>query len=372
MQFRFINRFDKKIMSYIIIFLFSAQAYFYFSPEAQINSYSKSSNRSIILNKGYANETDKIQWLAKMKNVYSQRAKAVDEACKIYKRNFSNDIILPPIKWSSRELVQRKEVTTMMFDSYFKWGYCAVMKVGSSTISDHLKILMTTKSRPDRFEDSFVENWRAHQMNTFFKVPPPLINKGWIQNDSVTIIRKEDFTNFMLGNDFLLFTFVRHPFERLISAYKSKALHRTYVADQRTKALLEGVKSFSDFVDLVLIQHHENDGQGVNAHWKAISQKCHHCAIPYNVIGRMETFDEDLNYIILQLGLENILPIKNINTLSNTNQDSKQHIANTAKTKESLEYFSKLKKSQIEQLYQIYKIDFEMFGYSAKDYLSLV
>ena len=227
---------------------------------------------------------------------------------------------------------------------------------------------MTTKLRPDRYEGSFAENWRA-DMNLFFKVPPSLISKGWIQNDSALVIRKEDFFDFKLENDIHLFTFVRHPFERLISAYKSKVLHRTYIGDQRTKALLEDIKSFSDFVDFVI---HENDRQGVNAHWKTISQKCHHCAIPYNVIGRMETFDEDLNYIILQLGLENILPIKNINTLSNTNRDSKQHKANEDKKKECLEYFSKLTRSQIEQLYQIYKIDFEMFGYSAKDYLSLV
>ena len=143
-----------------------------------------------------------------------------------------------------------------------------------------------------------------------------------------------------------------------------------FIGDQRTKAILEDIESFSDFVDFVITQHHENYGQGVNAHWKAISQKCHHCAIPYNIIGRMETFDEDLSYIILKLGLENILPIKNVSTLSNTNRDSEQHKANEDKNKESLEYFSKLKRSQIEKLYQIYEIDFEMFGYSAKDYLN--
>ena len=123
--------------------------------------------------------------------------------------------------------MQRKEVTTLMIDLYFKWGYCAVMKVGSSTISDHLKTIMTTQLRPDRYEGSFDKHWRTVQMNSFFKVPPPLIDKGWIKNDSVTVIRKEDFTDFMLENGINLFTFVRHPFERLVSAYKSKVLHRT-------------------------------------------------------------------------------------------------------------------------------------------------
>ena len=119
------------------------------------------------------------------------RAKVIDEACTKYKRNFSSNVILP-LNLGNQELVQRKEVTTLMIDSYFKWGYCAVMKVGSSTIADHLKTLMTTKLRPDRYEGSFAENWRA-DMNLFFKVPPSLISKGWIQNDSVSVIRKKRF-----------------------------------------------------------------------------------------------------------------------------------------------------------------------------------
>ena len=60
-------------------------------------------------------------------------AKVIDEACNRYKRNFSSDITLP-LKWVNREFVQRKEVTTLMIDLYFKWGYCAVMKVGSTSV----------------------------------------------------------------------------------------------------------------------------------------------------------------------------------------------------------------------------------------------
>ena len=38
----------------------------------------------------------------------------------------------------------------------------------------------------------------------------------------------------------------------------------------------------------------------INFHWKRFSDKCQHCAVPYDVIGRMETFDEDLEYIVFK------------------------------------------------------------------------
>ena len=88
------------------------------------------------------------------------------------------------------------------------------------------------------------------------------------------------------------------------------------------KYLIRRVKSFPDFINLVLKQHYENN---INPHWKRFSDKCQHCAIPYDVIGRMETFDEDLKYIVLKLGLENILPIKTITTLRKNISDRKKY-----------------------------------------------
>ena len=42
----------------------------------------------------------------------------------------------------------------------------------------------------------------------------------------------------------------------------------------------------------------------------------------------------------------------------------------TPKYKSSVEYFQKeLDKDQIQALYQVYKMDFELYGYSANEYL---
>ena len=69
--------------------------------------------------------------------------------------------------------------------------------------------------------------------------------------------------------------------------------------------------------------------------------------------------------------MENLLPIETITTLRKNRSDSKKSLKHEDTTKKSLEYFSELGKSQIEELYNIYQIDFEIFGYDVSDYLNL-
>ena len=89
-----------------------------------------------------------------------------DETCKKYKVNVSNNVILQ----------QGEALPKLLFDTYFKFGYCAVMKVASSTLANHLRSLMTANVRPDRFDEPFVKHWREEQMQTFFKVHGSLYN----------------------------------------------------------------------------------------------------------------------------------------------------------------------------------------------------
>ncbi|KAG7170721.1 Carbohydrate sulfotransferase 11-like 11 [Homarus americanus] len=66
---------------------------------------------------------------------------------------------------------------------------------------------------------------------------------------------------------------------------------------------------------------------------------------------------EDSQYIIKQLGLEDSLQVEWIHRTSNTKTSD---IAST--------YFSQLTANQVDQLYQKYRLDFELFGYDYEDY----
>ena len=65
-----------------------------------------------------------------------------------------------------------------------------------------------------------------------------------------------------------------------------------------------------------------------------------------------------LNYALLEGGLPKV------------EDEVWKHFDDKRLSQKSTIYFSKLTKNQIRQLYQIYKLDFEMFDYSIEPYLS--
>ena len=96
-----------------------------------------------------------------------------------------------------------------------------------------------------------------------------------------------------------------------------------------------------------------------NDHWVPYWLHCHVCQLEYDIVGKMETVEEDMKFIMDTTGLSatNLsLPWANRRGSSNS---------------VSLEYFEKLSQTQIDGLYNIYQPDFEMFGYSAKPYYEL-
>ena len=96
-------------------------------------------------------------------------------------------------------------------------------------------------------------------------------------------------------------------FRRLVSAYEDKVLH----------ANIEKLKRFSNnfpaFVDLILKQysrsscyHKHNTPCNMNVHWRPYNARCLYCDISYDVIGRIETFDEDFKYILRRKNLTDL------------------------------------------------------------------
>ena len=86
---------------------------------------------------------------------------------------------------------------------------------------------------------------------------------------------------------------MRHPFVRLVSAYEDKILGLSknrevigYLANQ----------TFPKFVDYVT--YIGKKGFGINEHWKPAYMHCNFCQIDYNVVGRIESFEEYLSYIV--------------------------------------------------------------------------
>ena len=105
---------------------------------------------------------------------------------------------------------------------------------------------------------------------------------------------------------------------RLVSAYEDKVLCSQCTSKQRSKTYknLEE-KTFPEFVDHILMEYKKSDCNksynfpcpSIDVHWRPYNARCAYCDIPYNVIGRLETFDDDIKYILLKQNLTSLLPL---------------------------------------------------------------
>ena len=178
------------------------------------------------------------------------------------------------------------------------------------------------------------------------------------------MVKADDWKEYLRKNKLLSFSFVRHPFERLVSAYKDKVLsndgHYFKYSFRNAAALrwYQNNKSFPAFVDLVL-----NGYKGIrvpNVHWSPITPHCKYCEIEYDVIGRIETFREDVQYIVVKNNLQNVLPLEKSAVAMNSKK--------TVSTYSTHDYLSQLSKAKIDSLYKFYQLDFELFGYDVTSY----
>ena len=83
----------------------------------------------------------------------------------------------------------------------------------------------------------------------------------------------------------------------------------------------------------------------------------------FDAIGFLETFDEDFTYIAQKL---------NLTALLTRTEKRKNHTSGKepySQSKRIKKYFSLLDKGVRRRLFQLYRMDFEMFGFDASTYL---
>lgn len=148
-------------------------------------------------------------------------------------------------------------------------------------------------------------------------------------------------------NSTLSFMIVRHPLDRLLASYLDKR--------DLGKDWDEGVgnRSWPQFVQHML----EIPKERWNKHWAPIHILCPPC-IRYDVIARMETFVDDSKYIIHRAGLSNILQVP---------WENKQRVGSSFER--NLSFYRMLSVEQVQALVNIYRLDFELYGYDPEPFL---
>ncbi|XP_052873379.1 carbohydrate sulfotransferase 11-like [Anopheles cruzii] len=158
----------------------------------------------------------------------------------------------------------------------------------------------------------------------------------------------------------LSFLVVREPFERLISAYEERLLgqlhpyfknlsHQIYKL-YHDDGIEDGIPSFQDFARYVVYQFRNRKDSDL--HWRPINDLCTPCLARYDFIMKLETFGQDLAYFANETHLQG--KIKRVQ-MNHARRDPIDRLVR--------KYFSQLTKQQLVDLLEIYRIDFELFGY---------
>ncbi|XP_030071329.1 carbohydrate sulfotransferase 8 isoform X2 [Microcaecilia unicolor] len=160
-----------------------------------------------------------------------------------------------------------------------------------------------------------------------------------------------------LLNNYTKMMFTRDPFERLVSAYRDKFLHSQQL---HSISLINHIKAafqkseekltFQEFVSF-LLKEKEN-----NIHWRAMYKLCDPCLIHYDIIGKLETINQDANGLLRSFGVPENLhypTFKKYKTEPRTNEQITK------------EYLERLSEKQMEQLCKFYEMDFSLFNYSS-------
>ncbi|XP_069938020.1 carbohydrate sulfotransferase 11-like [Cherax quadricarinatus] len=163
-------------------------------------------------------------------------------------------------------------------------------------------------------------------------------------------------------NTYIKFLIVRHPYQRLLSAYRDKLegtgeefyiknyaydIAKTYRQDGGDTNISKPGNglTFSEFVSYVS----DRPKDGFDEHWRPYTQLCFPCDIHYDVIGKYETLVKDSEYFLRLIGAPEDLHFPTFVP------------SNTSALLEA--YMASLSQKQRESLRTIYRKDFQMFNY---------
>ena len=241
-------------------------------------------------------------------------------------RNVCSDFVEPrPVDLENLTLVDMPP--RLLISDRYKLLGCSIDKVGSTNLQRIFYILngLTNETDPGKVPRGAA---RKHTNEFFQKQRPNLVAE--------VIPRLKSYTTFM---------FVRHPLERLVSAYRDSKPNGIF----QQLRMNSTVPNFNKYID-ILLQHksHYSHPQ------RPLYVMCNPCKLRYDFIGSLDDFDHDLTTILRAVGAENAVTIP------------KRNDTGYRQTKSSVvfkSYYKDIPIDTIEKVEQIYGLDYALFGF---------
>ena len=132
----------------------------------------------------------------------------------------------------------------------------------------------------------------------------------------------QKLSDYFQKENFFVFSFVRHPFDRLVSAYLDKIEGQEDPGYRKLRVKFKenyGEVNFENFLKYILeklrtrekcIKSNIEDCQQIDVHWRPYDQRCAYCAMTYDFIGRMENFAADVVQVVQRANLTNFISVE--------------------------------------------------------------
>ncbi|XP_075421723.1 carbohydrate sulfotransferase 12 [Ascaphus truei] len=271
-----------------------------------------------------------------------------------------------PSKERSFDDIPNRELDHLIVDDRHGIIYCYVPKVACTNWKRVMIVL--SESLLDRKGAPYQDPLQIPREDVHNSSSHLTFNKFWRRygkfSRHMMKIKLKKYTKFL---------FVRDPFVRLISAFRSKFelenenfyrsfavpiltlySNRTNVPTSVGEAFSSGTKpSFPQFIQYLLDARTEEQ-KPFNEHWRQVYRLCHPCQIEYDFIGKLESLDEDTAHLLQHLNVDSLFqfpPSYRNRTASSWEED----------------WFSKIPVDWRQKLYKLYEADFVLFGYPKPD-----
>ena len=194
----------------------------------------------------------------------------------------------------------------MIYDSRIKIVFCDLPKVGSTFLKQVLHILTGHRKVNNPYA---IAGSDAHAI--------PFSTFNGLSFDSIIHIM-HDATKFL---------FVRNPFTRILSGYIDKLFTNNIVfwgttgtiivKEQRPGASKESLRCGHDTTFTEFVKHIVNSEEYLthrNPHWYPMYDACRPCNLNYDVIGNIETFQNDLDMFLKLRNFSSVVDISSMNS----------------------------------------------------------
>lgn len=309
----------------------------------------------------------------------TKRIKNVAQVCRKYNSGLYRIITKP----SAFKEPPTPQYQVFYFDKQHKISWCPIYKAASSSWLYNFALLAG-------YTDEEIKNSNK-QLSVLVRERYPQLE--YIEAEEI------------LHNS-LKFLVVRHPFERILSAYRDK------LENLRVRGI-DGTHHFYTSYGRRIVEKYRPGGNLTNArdllrpsqyywnpneqqpigieptfkefvrylistdlivraddHWIPYYLYCTPCLLKYEIIGKVESMLEDQLFIIHSANIENVIMPQwrhktDFLSPSKINYGGRggKNVSEMAKI-----YFSQLSKQEIDKLYEVYKFDFELFDYSPREY----